>query len=124
VSHDVRTGELIKLPVFYFTFSIFVGLGKHPVSSADGMEVLFPNPAGRFVWMPTLCPPPESPENNAVQLTEGFLGHHWRVIIAPPPQYCIQAPNQCFLRHCSAISYYLPYPPVERLHVTFGWLDQ
>src|SRR5690554_4746518 len=123
MSHDVRTGKLIKLPVFYFTLLIFIGFGKHPVSPAYGMEVLFPNPFGRLIWVPTFCPPPETPENDVIQLVEGFLGHYRRVIVTPPPQYWIEAPNQCSLRHRSAASYHLSHPPVERLHVTFGWLD-
>src|SRR5690606_29330412 len=80
VAHDVRTGELIQLPVHYFTSIVSIGFGKHPIASTYGMEVLFPNPISGLSRMPAFCPPPESPENNIIQLTEGFFGHYRRVI--------------------------------------------
>ncbi len=74
--------------------------------------------------MPPLRPPPESPEDKAIQLAEGLFCHDRGVVLRPPLQYRVQLADQRVLRQCSAAFDDLTHFPIERRDVLLRGLDQ
>src|SRR3990167_5007125 len=124
VAHDCGSRQFVQLAILPFSLAILVGVRKHPVLPTYGSEVFIPDPFSRLLRMPALRPPPDSPENQIVQLAEGLLCHDWGMVLRPPLQYRIQMADQRFLRQSPAAFNDLAHLPIERRGVFLRGLDQ
>src|ERR1700677_1765007 len=117
VSPDAGPANLVQLKqTLAATFPKYRS-SEHPISIADGVEVLLPYPLSILLRVPPLRPPPESLENQKLHAAVRLRGNSGAVILRPSPQHRVQQSNQALLLHRLVRTDRFRHLAIERLDV-------